>query len=58
MNWNGTEKIMLKDGSVRKFLEDGDEVVITGNCQGFVDGKRVRIGFGECAGLILPASPM
>lgn len=34
------------------FFEDGDEVIISGFCQG--DGYR--IGFGECRSRILPAS--
>jgi fumarylacetoacetase len=35
----------------RTYLEDGDEVVLTGWCAG--DGFRV--GFGECGGRLLPA---
>jgi fumarylacetoacetase len=48
----GAEPIALPDGSVRRFLEDGDEVTLRGYCErpGFV-----RIGFGECRGLVLPA---
>ena len=38
-------------GATRSFLEDGDEVIITGWCQG--DGYRV--GFGEVRGQFLPA---
>lgn len=48
---NGAEPLTLADGARRGFLEDGDEVVMTGWCQG--DGYRV--GFGEVAGRILPA---
>lgn len=40
-------------GATRAFIEDGDEVILTGWCQG--DGYRV--GFGSCAGTILPALP-
>jgi len=36
----------------RKYLEDGDEVIIRGWCEG-KDG--LRIGFGECRGVVLPA---
>jgi fumarylacetoacetase len=45
----GAEPIRLTDGTVRKFLEDGDEVIIRGYCErpGFV-----RIGFGECRGVV------
>ncbi len=48
---NGKTTIELANGSTRRFLEDGDEVTLTGWCQG--DGYRV--GFGACRGKILPA---
>jgi len=41
----------LPSGEERKFLADGDTVVITGHCQ----GEGYRIGFGDCAGQVLPA---
>lgn len=44
--------ITLPTGETRRFLEDGDEVVIKGYCER--DGFR-RIGFGECRGIITPA---
>jgi fumarylacetoacetase len=42
--------VTLPDGETRKFLEDGDEVVMRGWCEaeGFV-----RIGFGECRGVVV-----
>ena len=51
LSWRGTKPLTLKDGSERKFLEDGDTVVIRGHCER--DG--LRIGFGEVRGEILPA---
>uniref|UniRef100_A0A5F7ZA43 Fumarylacetoacetase n=1 Tax=Macaca mulatta TaxID=9544 RepID=A0A5F7ZA43_MACMU len=51
LSWKGTKPISLGNGQTRKFLLDGDEVIITGYCQG--DGYR--IGFGQCAGKVLPA---
>lgn len=51
LSWRGTKPLTLKDGSQRKFLEDGDTVVIRGHCER--DG--LRIGFGEVRGEILPA---
>jgi fumarylacetoacetase len=47
-------EIELTGGERRSFLEDGDEVILTGRCEraGFVS-----IGFGECRGLIVAASP-
>ncbi|XP_076240373.1 fumarylacetoacetate hydrolase [Calliopsis andreniformis] len=49
--WKGTRPVPLKDGTTRKFLQDGDEVNIRGYCVG--DGYR--IGFGPCSGKLLPA---
>ena len=40
------------DGELRKFLEDGDEVVFRGICR---RDDAIRIGFGECRGVVLPA---
>ncbi|GFG37497.1 hypothetical protein Cfor_09559 [Coptotermes formosanus] len=54
LSWKGTKPIQLKDGNTRKFLQDNDEVIITGHCQG--DG--FLIGFGSCTGKILPALPL
>lgn len=54
MCWKGKREITgFPDGSVRKFLKDGDEVIMTGACNG--DGFRV--GFGQCSGVVLPALP-
>jgi len=50
--WRGTEPIGLPSGETRRFLEDGDEVIMKGFCER--EGFR-RIGFGECRGRILPA---
>jgi fumarylacetoacetase len=43
----------LTDGQTRTFLEDGDTVTLSGHARG--DGYR--IGFGSCAGRLLPALP-
>ena len=45
---NGKEPISLKDGSTRKFLNDGDTVTMKGFAS--KDGKRV--GFGEVVGSV------
>lgn len=50
--WRGQNPIELRDGSDRKFLQDGDEVIIRAYCH--KDGAA-RIGFGDCRGVILPA---
>ena len=50
--WRGENPVPLPDGSERKFLQDGDDVIIRGWCR----RDEVRIGFGECVGRVLPAS--
>ncbi len=52
LSWRGTEPIELPSGEQRRFLEDGDEIIMKGYCER--EGFR-RIGFGECRGRILPA---
>lgn len=49
----GAEPITLPDGSVRRFLEDGDEVILRGHA---AREGAVRIGLGECRGVIEAAS--
>jgi fumarylacetoacetase len=48
----GAEPLNLPNGEQRKFLEDGDEVILKGWCER--EGYP-RIGFGECRGVITPA---
>ena len=48
----GKETIELEGGVVRKFLQDGDTVVLRGVSGNEEDGL---VGFGECRGTILPA---
>jgi fumarylacetoacetase len=50
LSWGGKEAIPMHDGSERRFLEDGDTVVMRGHCEH--DG--LRIGFGEVRGKLLP----
>jgi fumarylacetoacetase len=52
LTWRGKEPIGLPSGEERRFLEDGDEIIMKGFCER--EGFR-RIGFGECRGRILPA---
>ncbi len=52
LTWRGKEPIALPNGEQRRFLEDGDEIIMKGFCER--EGFR-RIGFGECRGRILPA---
>ena len=51
--WKGTKEVPLGlSGEVRKFLNDGDTIIMKGSCQKEGHG---RVGFGECSGTILPA---
>jgi len=50
-NDNGKTPIKLNDGEERMFLQDGDEIIMRGCCG--TDGERV--GFGDCAGVIVAA---
>ena len=49
--WKGTKPIKLSNGEERKFLQDADDVIMTGYAQG--DGYR--IGFGDLYGKVLSA---
>lgn len=49
--WKGTKPLKLPSGEVRSYLQDGDEVIMTG----FALGDGFRVGFGEVRGKILPA---
>jgi fumarylacetoacetase len=52
LSQGGKQALKLCNGQTRSFLEDGDTVILRGQCQrqGFA-----RIGFGECRGTVLPA---
>ncbi len=52
MTRHGAEPIELPTGELRKFLDDGDEVIFRGYCER--EGYP-RIGFGECRGVVLSA---
>jgi fumarylacetoacetase len=51
LSWKGTQPIQLEDGEERKFIEDGDTVIM----RGFAEKDGIRVGFGEVIGQILPA---
>ena len=51
ISWQGTKAVQMADGTERKFIADGDTVILEGWCE--KDG--VRIGFGEAVGKVLPA---
>ena len=52
LTWRGANPLKLPNDEMRKWLEDGDTLAISGWCQG--DGYRV--GFGEVSGKISPNS--
>jgi fumarylacetoacetase len=51
LSWAGKEKVSLGNDEERVFLKDGDTVYMSGACK----GNGYTIGFGECAGKVLPA---
>lgn len=53
--WAGQRPLVLPDGSVRAWLHDGDEVVLTASASG-PDGTK--IGFGDAHGQVVPAWSM
>ncbi|MFT6209688.1 MAG: fumarylacetoacetase [Bacteroidia bacterium] len=52
ISWKGTKPVTMPDGTERKFLQDGDSVIMKAFCE--KDGKRV--GFGEVRTKVLPAT--
>lgn len=50
LSWRGANPIKLSDGSERKFINDGDTVIMRGHCK----NEGVRIGFGEVKAKVLP----
>lgn len=54
LSWKGTKPLRLINGEERKFLQDGDTVIMRGFC---TSEKGARIGFGKCEGKLLSAIP-
>jgi fumarylacetoacetase len=52
LTWRGAEPLALPNGETRRFLEDGDEVILRAFCE---TAGRPRIGFGECRGVVIAA---
>ena len=50
LSWGGGEPFAIAGGT-RSFIEDNDTLTLRGHAQG--DGYR--IGFGDCAGQLIPA---
>ena len=49
--WMGTKPLQMKDGSERKFINDGDTVTM----RGYAQKDDIRVGFGEVSSKVLPA---
>lgn len=50
ITWNGERPLHFPNGEIRRSLQDGDEVTMTGHCE----GNGFRVGFGSCTGVLLP----
>jgi len=61
ITWGGKNEVSLGAGAEgqqavqRVYLEDGDQVVFRGRCEGGAGGVP-GIGFGECRGQLLPCA--
>jgi fumarylacetoacetase len=51
LSWRGTKPIPMPDGTERKFLQDGDTVIV----RGWAQGEGYRVGFGESRCEVLPS---
>lgn len=51
LSWKGTKMLKLETGEERKFIEDGDTVIL----KGFGEKDGIRVGFGEVNATVLPA---
>ncbi|OZC03255.1 fumarylacetoacetase [Rubricoccus marinus] len=51
LTWRGSKPLAMPSGESRKFLADGDRVVLTG----VAERDGTRIGFGEVEGTVVPA---
>jgi fumarylacetoacetase len=51
LSWKGTRPVKLETGEERRFIEDGDTVIM----KGFAEKDGIRIGFGEVSSQVLPS---
>ena len=51
ISWRGSRPVSMVGGGEQKFLQDGDNVVMTGVCR----GPGYNVGFGSVEGIVLPA---
>lgn len=53
LSWKGSREVPLSGGKTRKFIQDGDTVLM----RGYGEREGIRVGFGDCAATVLPAKP-
>ena len=51
LSWGGKDPLSIAGGITRSFIEDGDIIEMSGSAK----GEGYKIGFGPCAGRVLPA---
>ena len=51
ISWKGTKPVDMPDGTQRRFINDGDHVIM----RGFSEKNGIRVGFGEVKSEILPS---
>jgi fumarylacetoacetase len=51
LTWRGTKPVLMPDGTNRKFVEDGDTIVM----KAWSSKEGIRVGFGSCESKVLPA---
>ena len=51
LSWAGSKTVTLNNGEERKFLNDGDTVIM----KGFAEKNGMRVGFGQVRSKLLPA---
>lgn len=51
ISWKGTQPLSMPDGTERRFIQDGDTVIM----KAWAEKNGKRVGFGEASGKVLPA---
>lgn len=52
LSWNGKKPLQLPNGELRKFINDGDTIIM----KGYAEDGDMRVGFGEACGMLIPSS--
>jgi fumarylacetoacetase len=51
LSWKGAKPVLLEEGGERRFIQDGDSVIM----KSYAEKDGIRVGFGEVEGKVLPA---